>query len=108
MLEILKRGAGRTTGPLGPTLSPRQLALLNRIHTKGNEPMHPTHQKITEAYEILTAILHTGRFPANMCRAHRLLESALGDFFDDADDVAGLPEDLGNERVGELRREPPF
>jgi hypothetical protein len=27
-------------------------------------------------------------------------------FFDNADDVAGFPDDIGNERVGQLR--PPY
>jgi hypothetical protein len=65
-----------------------------------------TKAKLEEAFEILTAILRTRRYPAIMCRAHRLLESAIEDFFDSPDDVAALP--VEDELVGELIRNPPF
>jgi hypothetical protein len=70
--------------------------------------MNPTHQKVTEAYEILTAALRTGRASRqpHLARAHRLLESALDDFFSDPTDVAALPID--DELVGELVDNPPF
>ncbi len=67
-----------------------------------------TKAKLEECFEILTAALRTGRTSRQglLARAHTLLESALGDFFDDLEDVAGLPD--GDERVGELVNHPPF
>jgi hypothetical protein len=68
-----------------------------------------TKAKIEEAFEILTEIMRTKRYPAIMCRAHRLLESALGDFFSEDDDVAALGQCFpDHELVGELLPEPPF
>ncbi len=54
-----------------------------------------TKAKLEECFEILTAILRIRprNYPAMLCRAHRLLESALGDFFDDPEDVAGLADE---------------
>lgn len=54
-----------------------------------------TKAKLEECFEILTAILRIRprTYPATLCRAHRLLESALGDFFDDPEDMAALPDD---------------
>ncbi len=54
-----------------------------------------TKAKLEECFEILTAILRIRprNYPAMFCRAHQLLESALGDFFDYPEDVAVLPDD---------------
>jgi hypothetical protein len=54
-----------------------------------------TRAKLEECYEILTAALRTGRTSRQglLGRAHALLESALGDFFDDLEDVAALPDE---------------
>ena len=68
--------------------------------------MNPIQQKITEAYEILTAALRTGRTSRQglLGRAHALLESALGDFFDNEYDVAALPD----EETVYIGAEPPL
>jgi hypothetical protein len=53
-----------------------------------------------EVRDILEAIMAASRvsYPARLCRAHRLLELAINDFFDVEDDVAALvivvPEQL--------------
>jgi hypothetical protein len=62
-----------------------------------------TKAKLEEVFDILTATLKTGRAPTNLYRAHRLLESALGEFFDNEDDVAVLPD----EETMYLGAEPP-
>jgi hypothetical protein len=54
-----------------------------------------TKAKLEECFEALTAALRTGRMSRQplLARAHALLESALGDFFDSEDDVAALPDE---------------
>ncbi len=51
-----------------------------------------TKQKLQEVRDILSAIIAGPRddWPVVLIRAHRLVESALGDFFSEEDDVATL------------------
>ena len=70
-------------------------------------PVCPTPAKLTEAVEIVEAMLNSGtKKGARMVRLHALLTSALDDFFLDGSDTATtLPDD---EEVGELVNDPPF
>jgi hypothetical protein len=73
--------------------------------------MNITLKKLHEVRDIIEAVMSASRtwYPATLCRAHRILELAIGDFFSEADDVAGFPDDpIGRERVGEVLPEPPF
>lgn len=62
-----------------------------------------TKAKLEEVFDILTAMLRTARAPATLSRAHRLLESAIGDFFASEDDIAALPEEepVNRRRAGD-------
>jgi hypothetical protein len=68
-----------------------------------------TLEKLHEVRDILQSIMAASRtaYPATLCRAHRILELAIDDFFQSEDDVAvAFPDD---EIVGELiRSEVPF
>jgi hypothetical protein len=59
-----------------------------------------TKQKLEEVRDILDALLSNPKCHKSILRAHDLLESALGDFFDDEDDVAVIG--------GWFEDEPPF
>jgi hypothetical protein len=67
-----------------------------------------TRDKIQEAFDILTAELRVSRTArqGHLARAHRLLESALGDYFESEEDIATLIEVNEichpDELVGEL------
>jgi hypothetical protein len=61
--------------------------------------MNPTYAKLQEARDIAAVLLASPYAPAMMPRLHHLLESALEDFFQDADDTAGLP-DWWHDRPG--------
>ncbi len=50
-----------------------------------------TKQKLEEVRDILAAFLDSPRCPATIVRAHRLVDSAIADFFDSEDDVASIP-----------------
>lgn len=59
-----------------------------------------TKAKLEEVFDILTAMLRSGRYSTALYRAHGLLESAIGDFFESEDDVAILPDEtayIGSE-----------
>ncbi len=73
-----------------------------------------TKAKLEECFEILTALLRTCRTSQRplLGRAHRLLESALGDFFSDPDDAAALgqcfPEEPADEETVYIGEYPPL
>jgi hypothetical protein len=84
-----------------------------RSPISGDIPMNTPQEKLREALEILDSMLARKNTPAVLVRAHRLIESALSDFFQDEDDVAALgqcfpdePEDWRDE-VYTLTAEPP-
>jgi hypothetical protein len=52
-----------------------------------------TKAKLEEVFDILSAMLGKGRPSSLLCRAHRLVESAIRDFFHNEDDVADIPEE---------------
>jgi hypothetical protein len=54
---------------------------------------NPTYAKISEAADIVAAVLARTKGGVTLVRAHHLLTSALSDFFTDANDTAGLAED---------------
>jgi hypothetical protein len=67
-----------------------------------------TLEKLNEVRDILESIIAATRtsYPAVLCRAHRILELAIDDFFQCEDDVAvPYPDD---EIVGDLIADPPF
>jgi hypothetical protein len=75
--------------------------------------MNPTQKKIEELRDILAAALIRRDGGHWLSRAYVLAESALEDFFTDADDTAALASGLWfttdepDEIVGELNTEPP-
>jgi hypothetical protein len=66
-----------------------------------------TREKLADALDVISSIIERGRYPVGLLRAHRLLESAIGDFFSDPSDVAvPFPAD---DVISELADcEPPF
>jgi hypothetical protein len=68
----------------------------------------PRWEKLREVLDILGALLTSKRCPATIVRTHYLVEFALSDFFQNADDTATIPLWFEDELVGELNPEPPF
>lgn len=56
-----------------------------------------TREKLLEVRDIIAALLDKPRCHKSLLRAHDLLESAIGDFFSDEDDVAVVSQWFDDE-----------